>query len=164
METEEPGVRSASLSPSPALWVMMCFALLRAPRDSWLSEHIPLTAIRAPPPHFLPSTHTHTETSRRCSPSLHGPPPRASACRDSALTLSPCPHMALCFAFFFLLFPPLAVTLIRSPLPLFFFSLCWVGGALIQMALSPLFCQIAKLATVFNHSHSAKSHEVIKNF
>lgn len=159
-KTEEP-VQSSSLPP----WIMMCFALLQ-PLETlgWVSTS-PLQPCHPPP---FPSTHSHTQTEAlhfslslycRSSPRplLPCSPPYSSASCDSAPSLS-LSLWSSSYAFVFTF--PVTVTVIG--LPHFFLP---SGRSTDSTALSTfLFCQIAKLATVFNHLHPAKSHEVIKNF
>lgn len=120
-----------------------------APGDSWLSEHIPLAAIHTP------LSSTHAQMSRRYTP--------LSLYRSVSLLVLSCPlpySSTSCDSTFNNSLPHSLPVLICL-------SLCypdWEEPRFNSALYISLFCQIAKLAIVFNHSHSAKSHEVIKNF
>lgn len=134
---------------------VLLFAL--APRDFWLSEHIPLYSHPYPP--FF--QHTQTHTPRRYNPL--------------------CPYTTLSFLVLFLTIQ-LAVThiyqLIHCPLLSLSSSVlfCIFEGAIsLYRSICPSgrdpnsavlnicqFCLVDKLAFVFNHLHSAKSYEVIR--
>lgn len=89
------------------------FCSVSAPGDTWLSEHIPLRAVHAPPTLrdatvLRPFAATALLVLRCPFPLL----PRAAVSRDSALSLHPCVSSYACV--FILL---LAVTFVRSPRP-----------------------------------------------
>lgn len=121
-----------------------------APWDSWLSEHIPLAAIHAaaPPRRYAPlSLYAVIPLVLPCPLLLFTP--------QTAVTLHSVSVSLYASVFIF----PFAVTFISLP-----HRFRRIGGAPFQQLPLHLSSLIAKLATVFNHSHPAKSHEVIKNF
>lgn len=151
-----------TVQASPSLGNDLLHSTL-SPGDSWVSEHIPLTAI----PSLLIHTHKCPDATLPPFCPFTGPVSPCPLLPSSSPYLHLTPLFLLfvlkCFLSCIFQRTPRSLTVTLIFLPHLFPDWEEPRGFNSSLNIS-LFCQIAKLAIVFNHSHNAKSHEVIKNF